>query len=175
MTDITTPTISTTTRSTPVPTAAWPGAQRSPASTGTSTHSSLQVLVLDPRAIADPVERERALVQLLRYQAQVLTSHVSLEEGDRVELLEPVRASWIDEDLAAEEYWEEDARVRADVPAGTLGVIIRVRRYPTPFPYVVAFDRGPECGVRNHQITRCADQSLTPAAPPDPAPEPWRR
>ncbi|GAA2752868.1 hypothetical protein [Kitasatospora cinereorecta] len=27
----------------------------------------------------------------------------------RVELLEPVRATWIDEDLAAEEHWEEDA------------------------------------------------------------------
>ncbi|MFJ7250094.1 hypothetical protein ACIQWA_36420 [Kitasatospora sp. NPDC098652] len=175
MTDTTTPTTSTTTRPTPAPTAARPGAQRSPASTGTSTPSSPRVLVLDPGTIADPVEREQAFVQLLRYQAQVLTSHVRLEEGDRVELLEPVRATWIDEDLAAEEYWEEDARVRADVPAGTLGVITHVRRYPTPFPYVVAFDRGPECGVRNHQITRCADQSLTPAAPPDLAPEPWRR
>ncbi|GAA2810864.1 hypothetical protein GCM10010441_39380 [Kitasatospora paracochleata] len=168
MTDTTTPT-------TPAPTAARPGAQRHPADTGTSTPSSPRVLVLDPGALADPAEREQAFVQLLRYQAQVLTSHVRLEEGDRVELLEPVRASWIDEDLADEEYWEEDARVHINVPAGTLGVITRVRRYPTPFPYVVAFDRGPECGVRNHQISRCADQSLTPAAPPDPAPEPWRR
>ncbi|MGW7444973.1 hypothetical protein [Kitasatospora sp. NPDC054795] len=172
MTDTTTP---TTTRPAPAPTAARPGAQRSPASTGTSAPSSPRVLVLDPGALADPVEREQAFVQLLRYQAQVLTSHVRLVEGDRVELLEPVRASWIDEDLADEEYWEEDARVRVNVPAGTLGVITRVRRYPTPFPYVVAFDRGPECGVRNHQITRCADQSLTPAPPPVPAPEPWWR
>ncbi|MFG2919008.1 hypothetical protein ACGF0D_39790 [Kitasatospora sp. NPDC048298] len=148
-------------------------AQRPTAAPGSP--GSPRVLVLDPGAIADPVERERALVQLLRYQSQVLTGRLGLEEGDRVELLEPVRATWIDEDLAAEEYWEEDARVRADVPAGTLGVITHVRRYPTPFPYVVAFDRGHECGVRHHQITRCADQSLTPAAPPDPAPEPWMR
>ncbi|MDH6711422.1 hypothetical protein P3T27_008180 [Kitasatospora sp. MAA19] len=112
-------------------------------------------------------------MQLLRYQAQVRTSHVRLKEGDRVELLEPVHATWTEEDLAAEEYWEQDARVRVTVPAGTLGVITRARHYPTPFPYVVAFDRGPECGVRDHQITRCADQSLTPAAPP--APERWMR
>ncbi|MEU9077022.1 hypothetical protein [Kitasatospora sp. NPDC048538] len=57
---------------------------------------SPRVLVLDPSAIADPVEREQAFVQLLRYQAQVRTSHVRLEEGDRVELLEPVHATWID-------------------------------------------------------------------------------
>ncbi|MFJ2864062.1 hypothetical protein [Kitasatospora sp. NPDC087314] len=144
-----------------------------PATTGTPASGFPPVLVLDPGALADPVERERAFVQLLRYQAQVRTSHVRLEEGDRVELLEPVRASWIDEALAAEEYWEQDARVRVAVPAGALGVITRVRRYPTPFPYVVAFDRSPECGVRDHQITRCADQSLTPAAPP--APERWMR
>ncbi|MFJ1758344.1 hypothetical protein [Kitasatospora sp. NPDC088134] len=61
------------------------------------------------------------------------------------------------------------------IPAGTLGVITHVRRYPSPFPYVVVFDCGPECGVRNLQITRCADQSLTPAAPPAPAPESWMR
>ncbi|MFJ9847335.1 hypothetical protein ACIRYZ_44330 [Kitasatospora sp. NPDC101155] len=39
----------------------------------------------------------------LRYQSQVLTAGLRLEEGDRVRLLEPVRTSWIDEDLAAEE------------------------------------------------------------------------
>ncbi|GLW58864.1 hypothetical protein Kpho01_68740 [Kitasatospora phosalacinea] len=131
--------------------------------------------MLDPATIADPMEREQALAQLLRYQSQVLTGRLGLAEGDRVELLEPVRATWIDEDLAAEEYWEEDARARVDIPAGTLGVITHVRHYPSPFPYVVALDRGPKCAVRNLQITRCADQSLTPAAPPDPAPEPWMR
>ncbi|MEU3564184.1 hypothetical protein [Kitasatospora sp. NPDC006786] len=149
-----------------------PGPQRSPANAGTP--SAPPVLLLDPGALADPVERERAFARLLRYQAQVRTAHVRLEEGDRVELLEPIRATWIDEDLAAEEYWEEDARVYARVPAGALGVITRVRRYPTPFPYVVAFDRGPECAVRNHQITRTLDQSLTPAPPPPPAREPRR-
>ncbi|MFE7524633.1 hypothetical protein ACFU7Y_02815 [Kitasatospora sp. NPDC057542] len=145
------------------------GAQRSPAAPGAL--SSPSVLVLAPGTLTDPVERERAFAQLLRYQSQVLTSHVRLEEGDRVRLLEPVRTSWIDEDLAVEEYWEEDARVRVDVPAGTLGVITQVRSYPTPFPYVVAFDRGPECGVRDLQIERTADQSLTPALPLAPAPE----
>ncbi|MFF4384592.1 hypothetical protein [Kitasatospora sp. NPDC001547] len=129
------------------------------------------VLLLDPGVLTDPADRERALVQLLHYQAQVRTAHVRLEEGDRVELLEPIRASWIDEDLAAEEYWEEDARTYAAVPAGTLGVITTVRRYPTPWPYVVAWDRGPECGVRDHQIERTADQSLTPAPPPPTAPQ----
>lgn len=132
-------------------------------------------LILDPGQVADPVARERAFAQLLRYQAQVLTGRLGLEEGDRVELLEPVHATWIDEDLAAEEYWEEDARVTTDVSAGTLGVITRIRRYPTPWPYVVAFDRGPECGVRDLQITRCADHSLTSAKPPTPSPEPWMR
>ncbi|MGW3077891.1 hypothetical protein [Kitasatospora sp. NPDC001132] len=147
----TTPHPTTPPPSTPVPLSPPPGAP---------------VLLLDPGALTDPADRERALVQLLRYQARVRTAHLRLEEGDRVELLEPVHASWIDEDLAAEEYWEEDARVRVDVPAGTLGVITRVRRHPTPWPYVVAFDRGPECAVRDHQITRTLDQSLTPAPPP---------
>ncbi|WP_327072021.1 hypothetical protein [Kitasatospora sp. NBC_01302] len=156
-----------------LPAGAGPGAQRSPAISGMP--SSPPVLVLDPGALTDPAEREQAFAQLLRHQAQVLTARLGLEEGDRVELLEPVHATWIDEDLAAEEYWEEDARVRVDVPAGALGVITRVRWYPTPWPYVVAFDRGPECAVRDLQITRCADQSLTPAKPPTPAPEPWTR
>ncbi|GAB2749826.1 hypothetical protein GCM10010442_80640 [Kitasatospora kifunensis] len=156
-----------------MPGAAGPVGQLSPAVPGTP--SSPPVLVLDPGALTDPVERERALAQLLRYQSQVLTARLGSEEGDRVELLEPVHATWIDEDLAAEEYWEEDARVRVHVPAGTLGVITRVRRHPTPFPYVVAFDRGPECAVRDLQITRCADRSLTLAAPPAPAPEAWMR
>ncbi|MFJ1758345.1 hypothetical protein [Kitasatospora sp. NPDC088134] len=49
------------------------------------------------------MERERALARLLRYQAQALTGRLGPQEGDRVELLEPVRAPWIDEDLAAEE------------------------------------------------------------------------
>ncbi|MGK4586232.1 hypothetical protein [Kitasatospora sp. HPMI-4] len=156
-----------------LPASAGPGTRHRPAAFGTPSFPP--VLVLDPGALTDPVERERAFAQMLRYQSQVLTARLGLQEGDRVELLEPVHASWIDEDLAAEEYWEEDARVRVDVPAGALGVITRVRRYPTPFPYVVAFDRGPECAVRNLQITRCADQSLTPAKPPAPAPQPWRR
>ncbi|MEU6971961.1 hypothetical protein AB0A71_30350 [Kitasatospora aureofaciens] len=87
------------------------------------------------------------------------------EEGDRVRLLEPVRATWIDEDLAAEEYWEELARITADLLAGTLGVITRIRRHPTPSPYIVAFDRDPERGLCDLQITHCADYSLTPAKP----------
>ncbi|WP_042435564.1 hypothetical protein [Streptacidiphilus anmyonensis] len=124
------------------------------------------ILILEPWTLTDPVDREKAVEQLLRYQAQVRTSHLNLNEGDRVQLLEPVHASWIDEELADEEYWEENARVYAHVPAGTLGVITRVRRYPTPYPYVVAFDRGPECGVRDLQLTRCTDQSLTPAPQP---------
>ncbi|WP_030055220.1 hypothetical protein [Streptomyces novaecaesareae] len=144
-----------------------------PATTGTPAPGFPSVLVLDPGVLSDPVERERAFVQLLRYQAQVRTSHVRLEEGDRVELLEPIRTTWIDPDLAAEEYWEEDARVHARVPAGALGVITLVRRYPTRWPYVVQFDRGPECGVGDFQITRTCDQSLTPAKPPTPVPGPW--
>ncbi|WP_327071941.1 hypothetical protein [Kitasatospora sp. NBC_01302] len=152
---------------------AGPGVQHSPPTPATPSLSSPPVLILDPGAIADPVEREQALARLLRYQIQVRTAHLRLEEGDRVRLLEPVRATWIDEDLADEEYWEEDARVRVDVPAGTLGVITRVRRHPSPWPYVVAFDRGPECAVRDLQIERTADQSLTLAQPPAPVPEPW--
>ncbi|WP_405021292.1 hypothetical protein OHV05_34685 [Kitasatospora sp. NBC_00070] len=125
-------------------------------------------LVLDPGAITDPVERERALARLLRFQAQVLTSHLRLGEGDRVRLLEPVHATWIDKDLAAEEHWEEDACTYADVPVGTLGVVTRVRRYPTLFPYVVAFDRDPGCAVRSLRIERTTDQPLTPVRPPAP-------
>ncbi|MET9403924.1 hypothetical protein [Kitasatospora sp. NPDC002965] len=156
-----------TTTPTPLPT------QPGPVATGTPASDPQPPLNLDPGAITDPAERERALARLLRYQTQVLTAGLRLEDGDRVRLLEPVHATWIDEDLAAEEYWEQDARVRVDVPAGTLGVVTRVRRHPTPFPYVVAFDRGPECAVRDHQIERTADQSLTPA--PQPAPAPWTR
>ncbi|MFJ8478423.1 hypothetical protein [Kitasatospora sp. NPDC094011] len=125
-----------------------------------------RVLVLDPAALADPVGRERALVELIRYQNQVLTARHRLEAGDRVRLLEPLHTSWIDQDLAAEEYWEEDARITADLPAGTPGVITLVRRYPTPWPYVVAFDNGPECGGHDLQITRCADPAPTPDKPP---------
>ncbi|MFF2123507.1 hypothetical protein ACFVXH_39885 [Kitasatospora sp. NPDC058184] len=158
---------------TPVPSAPPPSPSPSPSSPP-SPPPSAPVLLLDPGVLADPADRERALVQLLRYHARVRTAHLSLEEGDRVELLEPLRTSWIDEDLAAEEYWEVDARTHAAVPAGTLGVVTLVRRSPAPFPYVVAFDRGPECAVRDHQIARCADQSLTPAPPPPPAPPPRR-
>ncbi|MDH6711348.1 hypothetical protein P3T27_008106 [Kitasatospora sp. MAA19] len=74
-------------------------------------------------------------------------------------ILDPGTLADPEERGRALEHWEEDARVRVDAPAGTLGVITKVRRHPTPWPYVVAFDRGPECGVRDHRITRCADQS----------------
>jgi hypothetical protein len=59
----------TTTLPTPMQGATGPGAQRSPAATGAP--GSPPALVLDPGALADPVERERALGQLLRYRSQV--------------------------------------------------------------------------------------------------------
>ncbi|MFJ4184196.1 hypothetical protein [Kitasatospora sp. NPDC089509] len=40
-----------------------------------------------------------------------------------------------------------------------------MRRYPTPWPYAVAFDRGPECGVRDLRITRCGDPAPVPDEP----------
>ena len=141
--------------------------QRTEDAPATSAGGRSPVLILDPSTLTDPEERERATAELIRYQIQVLTRHITLNEGDRVQLLEPLRATWIDEDLADEEYWEEDARVHVNLPAGTFGIITLVRRYPTPYAYVVAWDRGPECGVRDHQITRCANQELTrrPANP----------
>lgn len=141
--------------------------QRTEGIPATTAGGPSPVLILDPSKVTDPEERERATAELIHYQIQVLTRHITLNEGDRVQLLEPLRATWIDEDLADEEYWEEDARVHVNLPAGTLGFITLVRRYPTPYPYVVAWDRGPECGVRDHQITRCANQELTrrPANP----------
>ncbi|MFJ1797170.1 hypothetical protein [Kitasatospora griseola] len=81
-------------------------------------------------------------------------------------MLEPLHSIWIDQDAAEEEYWEEDVRVTADIPAGTPGVITLARRHPSLWPDVVAFDNGLECGVRDLQIILCTDPH--PAKPPAP-------
>jgi len=56
--------------------------------------------------------------------------------GDLVRLRVAQSGTWVDEDFEAD---GEGARVLARVPSGTLGRVVRVRDYPSPFPYIVEF------------------------------------
>jgi hypothetical protein len=75
-----------------------------------------------------PLEDRLELVRRVR------VGSLLLRVGDRVEAGRRLRGSYVDEDLEAE---GEDCRIPYDVPAGTLGRVIRVRQYITPFPYDV--------------------------------------
>ncbi|WP_214417044.1 hypothetical protein [Sphaerisporangium fuscum] len=73
--------------------------------------------------------------------------------GDRVRLLVTQHVSYTDDDLADE---GEDAQVRFTVRSGTVCRIVKVREYPTPFPYVVLTDDDREFGIAEHDIERVA-------------------
>lgn len=58
------------------------------------------------------------------------------KEGDFVRLRVAGRAAHVHPGLEAD---GEGARVLARVPSGALGRVVRVRDYPSPFPYIVEF------------------------------------
>ncbi|MFJ6385861.1 hypothetical protein ACIQI7_38395 [Kitasatospora sp. NPDC092039] len=59
----------------------------------------------------------------------------------------------LDQEGATDLLASRCARVCCDVSVGTLGVITHARPCLTPWPYVVAFDGGPECAVRDQSLT----------------------
>ncbi|WP_329345510.1 hypothetical protein OG252_52060 (plasmid) [Streptomyces sp. NBC_01352] len=101
--------------------------------------------VLDKLSLADKLELVR----------RVRVGSLLLRDGDRVAAGRRLRGSYVDEDLEAE---GEDCRVPYDVPAGTLGRVIRVRQYVTPFPYGVAFDNGVDLSLAVGDVVRVAEQ-----------------
>jgi hypothetical protein len=79
--------------------------------------------------------------------------------GDTVRLKVSQSGTWIDEDLAAEESDEEEARVRVTARVGTVGRVTVVRSYSTPLPYVVMFG-DQEIGVPEGALERVAPAEL---------------
>lgn len=96
-----------------------------------------------------PLEDRLELVRRVR------VGSLLLRVGDRVEAGRRLLGSYIDEDLEAE---GEDCRIPYDVPAGTLGRVIRVREYVTPFPYAVAFDNDVDLNLAVGDVVRVAEQ-----------------
>ncbi|MFJ2745859.1 hypothetical protein ACIO3O_40080 [Streptomyces sp. NPDC087440] len=108
-------------------------------------------VLLDQLTLEDKLE----LVRRVRVGALVL------REGDRVEARRRLRGSYPHEGLEAEEGASADSAdysVAYDVPARTLGRVLRVRQYVTPFPYSVRFDTGIELSLAEDEITGVVEQ-----------------
>lgn len=86
---------------------------------------------------------------------RVRVNSLTLSDGDRVKAARRLRGAYIDEGLEDE---GEDCRVPYDVPAGTLGRVLRVRQYVSPFPYVVAFDGAEVLSVTLDDVVRVPEQ-----------------
>ncbi|MFG2408794.1 hypothetical protein ACGFR8_31510 [Streptomyces brevispora] len=80
---------------------------------------------------------------------------LTLRDGDRVRAAHRLRGSYIDEELEAE---DAGGHVPYDVPAGTLGRMVRVRQYVTPYPYLVVFDTGDELSMAAGDVVRTDEQ-----------------
>ncbi|MFI5987122.1 hypothetical protein ACIBEA_40435 [Streptomyces sp. NPDC051555] len=103
----------------------------------------------------DDVLGTLSLEDRLEIVRRVRSGALTLQDGDRVKAAHRLRGSYIHEDLEAE---GEDCRVPYAVPTGTLGRVIQVRRYVTPFPYRVAFDTGEDLSLAAGDVVRTGEQ-----------------
>ncbi|MFE6000372.1 hypothetical protein ACFQ6C_26485 [Streptomyces sp. NPDC056454] len=103
----------------------------------------------------DDVLKELPLEDKLELARRAHVNSLLLHEGNRVRASRQLRGSYIHEGLEDE---GEDCRIRYDVPAGTLGRVVRVRQYVAPFPYVVVFDTGAELSLTEGEIERVPEQ-----------------
>lgn len=83
--------------------------------------------------------------------------YVAFQVHDRVRLLRTLAGSYpTDEpELSVDPY---DSRTHYRVPVGALGIVVKAREYPTPFPYVVLFDDGTELSVATGDLERVASR-----------------
>ncbi|MDX2802672.1 hypothetical protein [Streptomyces scabiei] len=102
-------------------------------------------------ALLDKLSLEDKLELVRRVRVNSLT----LRNGDRVAARRRLRGSSVDEGLEAE---GEDCHVPYDVPGGTLGRVLLVRQYVTPFPYGVLFDNDVELNLTEGDIVGVAEQ-----------------
>lgn len=107
-----------------------------------------------------------SLADRLELVRRVRVGALTLRAGDRVAAAHRLRGSYVDEDLEVE---GEDCREPYDVPTGTLGRMLTVRQYVTPFPYAVAFDTGVELSLRAGDVVRVPEQPSQWEREKDPA------
>ncbi|MGW2841922.1 hypothetical protein ACWCWD_29555 [Streptomyces sp. NPDC001493] len=101
------------------------------------------------------------LADRLELVRRVRVNSLILRDGDRVRAAHRLRGSYLDEDLEDEEGWgaePADYSVPYDVAAGSLGRVILVRQYVSRFPYIVAFDSGPELSLAEGDVVRVPEQ-----------------
>ncbi|MBT2469356.1 hypothetical protein J7E97_16095 [Streptomyces sp. ISL-66] len=103
----------------------------------------------------DDVLGALSLEDRLEIVRRVRVGALTLQDGDRVRATHRLRGTHLDEHLEAE---GEDCWEPYDVPAGTLGRVLRVRHYVTPFPYRVAFDTGIELSLAAGDVVRTGEQ-----------------
>ncbi|MEV7750116.1 hypothetical protein ACFY7F_06215 [Streptomyces griseofuscus] len=98
----------------------------------------------------DDLLEKLGMLDRLELVRRVRVGSLTLHVGDRMRASHRLQGSYPDEHLEAKEgrgAEPADYCVTHDVPTGTLGRLMLVRQYVTPFPYCIRFDNDVELSL----------------------------